>query len=1727
MGAPGATTLPDPEPTLSASALEFRVLGPLGVAAAGRPLSLGGRKQRLVLALLLLEANRVVSVDRLIDRVWGDEPPEAARSTIQAYVSRLRKVLGPGRIEARSPGYVLLAAPEEVDAEQFERLTADAHRRVESDPQAAKALLDRALDLWRGPALDDLEAEPGLRAQLTRLEELRLAAMEDRVEARLALGHHAELTPELERLVADHPLQERLWAALVLALYRSGRQAEALAAFQRARRILDDELGIDPSPELQRLQERILNHDPALQLRGRRLRGYELVERIGEGSTGTVYRAIQPIVRRDVAVKIIHRRLANDPEFVRRFEQEAHIVARLEHPHIVPLYDYWREPDGAYLVMRYLRGGSLKDRLEAKGPLSTEEAGQLVDQVASALDAAHRQNVVHRDVRPANILFDEDGNAYLSDFGIATEVAVAGALTRRRGGLSYYLAPEEVGGEPISAASDVYSLGLVLYAALAGRHPVGDESPSEILDRQSKAPTLRIDNIRPDLPDAVGEVIVRATNRDPTARYPDASSLALAFRAALEGGPVRPAAVAPVEVRNPYKGLRPFDEADAADFFGRDQLTLQLVARLSEPAPASRFLAVVGPSGSGKSSAIRAGLLPAIRRGDVPRSDRWFVVQMHPGVQPFQELETALLRVAVTHPPSLIEELERDDRGLLRAVDWILPKDDSELLIVIDQFEELFPLGEDEERRDAFLRTLVSVVSDPVSRLRVVVTLRADFYDRPLLHPGFGELLAARTQAVAPMRSGELERAITAPAERVGVSLEPRLLAEILMDVAHQPGNLPLLQYAMTELFQNRTDATLTAAAYRAVGGVGGALAGRAEELYRRLDEAGREVVRQLFLRLAILGEAGSEDRRRRVLRTELAALDVDQQAMDGAIQSFGEHRFLSFDRDPVTRGPTVELAHEVLLRSWPRLQGWIDSGRQDLRTYRRLSAEAAEWNAAGRDPSFLLRGSRLEQFESWAAGTDIALSQVEHEYVDASLRARDADVAEQGAQRQREASLKRRSVYRLRALVAVLTAGVLVAGSLAWVAEDRQRQAERESRIATSRELAAAAVSNLDVDTERSLLLALEAAKATRSVDGTVLSDAEEALHAALQAHRLVLTVPGYRGQFSADGNRLLVVGPQPGEADVYDAGTGALISNQIGEGRSQRDFRSAQLVFTPDGTRFATTAPTHNVAVYVTATGEELWHAGTCCSDLAITPDGRFLLIGLGGDVTGLVDLKTGEQVNSFPGMGGWAFSPDGKRALLTTGDWDPDLGTFVTGYVGDLHEPGGGTHILTLLGEGDIGGAAWGPDGSIVATSSPDNVVIWDSHTGERRFTFAPPAARFMTLNFGQGPGLLATAMSDDTTIVWRLASDRADPILRLAGHDAEIRSVGFNPDGSRLVTASDDGKVKVWDVTAEGGGESVTVRGTGGLDYSEDGRLLAVGSDDGHVDEYEAATGRRVVDIAAHTKKVDVIAFGRGGSRVATASLDGIVNLSDAASGGNVWTVRRVHGGDVATSPDGTTVATPGDAGTIRLVDATTSKLVGSLDSGDGELRPDLVGQSLAFSPSGKFLAGGGGFPFVYIWNVGDRSRLSLRQPFVESLAFSPDGRRLATAGFSEGSGSVRVWDTQTGQQLASLKRLAQVTGLAFSPDGSRIATSSRDGTLRLWDAATFEQLLTLATDANGRLAYNPDGTRLAYEAEGEVVRVLALPAEDLIKLAQARLGRSLTEEECQQYLYVDHCASPSR
>jgi WD40 repeat protein/DNA-binding SARP family transcriptional activator len=1685
--------------------MQIRVLGSMGAFEGDSALPLGGPKQRLVLALLLVRADQVVPVDRLIDEVWGEQPPATKRGVLQTYVSHLRKALGSYRIEGSGPGYLLRVTSDEVDALRFEALARNGHRLLADDPQAARRELGEALELWHGPPFADLAGEPSLQAEVQRLEELRVLVAEDRIAADLALGHADQLVGELEALTVAYPWRERLWSQLMLALYRSGRQGEALTTFSRARRQLSDELGIDPSPELQRLHAQILRQDPVLILGVRALRGYRLLERVGEGRFGIVWRATQPGTNREVAVKAFHPGVANQPEFIRRFEAEAQAIAAIEHPHVVPTYDYWREPDGAYLVTRFLRGGSLRALLDRSGHPEPDVAAALADQVVQAVAAAHRQRVVHGDLKPANVLLDDEANAYLGDFHIGGQIERS-SFGAPGNGVSY-LSPERLRGEHATPASDVYALGILLATLWA------------------------------DPPKPIRTIVQTCTTADPRQRYSDATAVLAALRqASVQTVPtVQPPAAAAHAVgqppRNPYKGLLAFAEADALDFFGREALTAQLVTRLGEVGPQSRFLAVVGPSGSGKSSVVRAGLIPALRAGSLPGSESWFVVQMTPGGHPFEELEAGLLRVAVNPPPSLIEQLQRDEAGLLRAVKRILPEGDAELLLVIDQFEEVFTLVEDEDRRRQFLTALLAAVTDPSSRLRVVITVRADFYDRPLRYQGLAELVRARTEAVVPLAAEELERATAGPAHRVGLAVDPALMARMVADVADQPGGLPLLQYALTELFDRRQDSALTLAVYHQIGGISGALARRADDLYTALSATAREAARQMFLRMVTLGE-GVADTRRRVARTELLSLGGDPRDAAAVIDAFGTARLLLFDRDPDTREPTVEVAHESLLREWGRLRNWIEAARHDLRTGRRLATATRDWIDADRETPLLASGSRLEHFAAWREHSGLAITPNEGEFLDASLAERDHRRAKEEARQARERMLERRSFRRLRALVAVFAVAALIAGILTVVALNQTRRLHDQVQVSAARELASAAVANLDVDPELSILLALEAVDATYQVDGTVVREAEETLHRAVQRMRLVRTHPQGGGlAVSTDGARFGTTG-QDGTAAVWDTATGERLLTLGGH-----EGWVFNIAFSSDDLHLATTDESGAVRLWDAASGQLLrtWqgHDGPAVG-VEFSPDGQWLATTGADGVARIWDIVSGTVQMALTGhtswVGGLAFSPDASRVATASAD--------ATARIWDLTT--GGT-VVSLTGhEWQVHQVAFSPDGSRVVTASLDGTAcVWDATSGDRLLTLSGHSSWVNSAAFSPDGTRIATAGQDATVAVWDAESGRR--LLRLAGHAAEVFNVAFTADGQRLLTGASDGTTRLWDVGPSGGRDWLTVATPNGrftgVTFAPDGTTFAVPLDDAGVSIRDVEAGSELRRLDGHDATIVRMAFSPDGSRLAAVAgsgatdkpANGTVPVWDVATGELllVLTGHRDEVGEVAFSPDGSRLVTGSRDATARVWDATSGEQLKILDPGGGGL---IYGT--AYSPDGQFIVTGqlgavaGQLGAVVVWDAETFERLRTVDGLeVHAMKFAPDGRLVTTQVYG-----ATILSVESGEVLATLRGHAGSTNLvAISPDGTRVATAGDDGTAKLWDLETGRELLTLY--GHDLLVYgvdfSPDGRLLATSSPDGITALHLLPIEEFRELARERLTRDFTDEECRQYLRLAHCLQTDR
>ncbi len=1449
------------------------------------------------------------------------------------------------------------------------------------------------------------------------------------------------------------------------------------------------------------------------------IKGYELHERIGSGGFGVVHRAYQTTVGREVAIKIILPRFANHPDFIRRFEIEAQLIARLEHPYIVPLYDYWRDPDGAYLVMRWLRGGSLRDALK-QGPFEVETTAQLLDQVTAALALAHRNDVIHRDLKPANILLDEDGNAYLSDFGIAKDIRnTKGSQTGSNIilGSPDYLAPEQARSDPVDARTDIYSLGVVLYEILTGQHPFPNKTSVERMYHHLNDPLPPITALPDDQCDDINAIIQKATAKNPHHRYGDVLEIAADFRQAtalsltqageslveqltlreqeilqaiIEGCSNREIAqklfvtvgtvkwhiwqlyrklhvrsrvqaiararelnllvsdttgeLAATEATyvplppagNPYKGLRAFQAVDARDFFGRERLVQRLVARLAERDEFSRFLAVVGPSGSGKSSVVKAGLIPALWRGDLPGSDRWFMVEMVPGSRPLDELEVALTRVAANQADLLRQHLERDAHGLLRAAGLILPDDGSELVIIIDQFEETFTLVPSEAMRAQFLNLIYAAVVDPHSRVRVVVTLRADFYDRPLHYPEFGELMRNCMETVLPLSADELEAAVTKPARRVGVSFEPGLVATITSEMHYQPGALPLLQYALTELFEQREDRTLSRAAYQYLGGAVGALAKRAEDVFNEQDDTGRDATRQMFLRLVTFDE-DSEESKRRVRRSELLSMAADADVMDDIIDTYAAYRLLTLDHDPATRSPTVELAHEAILREWDRLRAWLDDNRYDIRQQRLLAAAVNEWLAASSDPSYLLHGARLEQFAGWAAETGLALTHDERGFLDASSaqqaheeqveqerQQRELELAHQAANSAQQAEMsQRRAANRLRYLVAGLAVFLVVAVVLAAFALEARATAEDERGNAEREAL-----------TNHSLVLAKSAEQAYRR------GETDLALALALQAVD-VESPP------SETVHTLRDVAVGYGTRVVFGEHSGAVTALAISPDASYVISGScAEFGENPEMPRKWTGLPpcasgelvvmnlSQNEVVYRRNT-----HAGWV-NAVAFSPDGSEVVSGGDDGLMFVWDAQSGEIIRQFE-------SPSGPITALAfrPARSDSALQTVVSGSID-------GSLALWNFGTGDI-----------LATFSPDDLdtVEIEGHADVvDSITFSPDGTK------------LVSTSGDTTLIVWDV--DTGAILNRMEGHQASVMTAQFTPDGSAIVSGAEESSIRKWD-TLNREDIAPVAAPVGGSVYclaiTPDGHTIFVCREDEirlwSLTEWKETawlTDGSALDDGMFLTSV----LSADGRRLVAGTTNGIVRVWNLEQTDEVrrFDTDGAPLGTIAISADGRTLFT----GTLEycgglLWDIETGSAVQRFESANGNGLWSM-GAALFQTPEGQRAAvgcanwGEGGehrtWLAVFDTDTGEELyHLEGHEANIWRMAVSADGKIALSGSVYALGGELIQWDLETGILTRRFEIESAIGGIDLTEDGTRALTVVAEDTgsgdsLVLWD-----------------------------------------------------------------------------
>jgi WD40 repeat protein len=1095
----------------------------------------------------------------------------------------------------------------------------------------------------------------------------------------------------------------------------------------------------------------------------------------------------------------------------------------------------------------------------------------------------------------------------------------------------------------------------------------------------------------------------------------------------------------------PYLGLASYGVEDAGRFFGRGRMTARLVDLLAR----HRFVAVFGVSGSGKSSLLQAGLVPALRNGDGPPT-----VVITPGARP------------ATTPDEVLAQ---------------------ESVLVVDQFEELFTLCADKPERDRFVDSLLARAERPGGA--TVIGVRADFYARCIELPGLASLLADATVPVEPLTEDDVREVITKPANQVGVTVERALVTKILADVAGQPGALPLVSHALLETWRQRRSDTLTVTGYEAAGGLASAIARTAEAVYRRLTVEQEDTVREVLVRLVVLGEGGMSDTRRRVTRDEL-----DFAGVDVVLRELAAARLVVLGQD------TVEIAHEALIDAWPRLHEWLHQDRETLRLHRQLTHDSGIWDTHDRDPDLLYRGVRLA---AWEGRGMAGLNERERGFLAAS-RQRVA----------REARLRRR---RLRLTVTGLAMGLVVTTVLALVAVAQADRARDERDRALARQLVANARDQLQIDQELAVLLAREA------YDTKPIDEAAAVLRQAVADSRIRAVRSSGQNQvfgvaYSADGRRLASSGAD-GTIRVWRLDGPDKFGEQPHVLRGHTGHVWSP-VFSRDGRWLAAAGNDGAATVWDLVGGGApivLRANGGGVSAVAVSPSGARVAATGDDGLVHLWDRAAPQRPVLLPLGGGagyaLAFSADGTH--LAAGGADGEVRV----WRGD----GVGPPVVLRGHEGVIEQIAFSPDGQRLASGSQDDTVrVWrTSGEGEPLVLRAGDGA-VETVSFSPDGRRLASGHSGSDTIrVWNtIAGEFANP-LELHGHDGPVWSVAFSPDGRRVASGSGDGTIRLWDPAYPGTPQ--VFYGHDGpawfVAVSRDGRTIASSGVDGTVRLWRSPNRRDPLVLRGHDGSVRSVAVSADGRWVASAGKDRTVRIWDAVRGSAVAVLQHDHPvRPVAFSPDGRRVASGSSDGTVLIWPTDGGGAPITLHGHESEVF------SVTFSPDGQRVASAGQDSTVRIQRADGKGtpRVIRGSPgLVWCVAFTPDGQHLAACG---DDGSIRIWRADGhGRPRIHRGHRGPVWGMAISPDGRQMATAGADGTLRIRRLPDGSELVALRGhgDSVEGVGFRHDSTGL-FTADGDgTVRLVHCevcgPIDDVRAMADSRVTRSLTTEERATYL----------
>ncbi len=1173
------------------------------------------------------------------------------------------------------------------------------------------------------------------------------------------------------------------------------------------------------------------------------------------------------------------------------------------------------------------------------------------------------------------------------------------------------------------------------------------------------------------------------------------------------------------ECTNPFPGLRPFEVDEAHLFFGREGQSDELLRRLEK----TRFLAVVGTSGSGKSSLVRAGLLPALHSGYMMNEgSAWNIALMRPESDPIGNLARRLQALALTtdnsesKPTSTLDEerdmkkaileatLHRSARGLIEATKQLQLDPHENLLVVVDQFEELFRFQQDIKGSNkdaaAFVKLLLEATVQREVPIFVVITMRSDFLGDCAQFRDLPEALNNGQYIIPRMTRDQRQASMTGPAVVGGGAMTPRLVQRLLNDLGEDPDQLPILQHFLMRLWDHWSSSVTNGKSmdmedFTVVGELDHALSRHADETYNSLpDQRSKKLAEKLFKNLT---EKDSESRgiRRPTSFGNICKLSGAGAAELGEIVKFFSEKGRSFIMAPpikdITDDTLLDISHESLIRVWPRLRAWIEEESSSLREYRRLREVVKEWIDSGKKQDFLYRSIRLSQIKGLVNREEPNLDSTESEFLAASEK------------------LEEQSKSKARLRKQFLWGGIIGATIIFTLLFGKFFQLATQRDAALSRELVLMAENQLSINPARSVLLATEAIKRSST------EDAWSVLRSSTRDFNLRFKLMGHseavwEANFSPDGELLATAGSDH-EAIIWNIsrGTSTGLKHKGGVNRVK---------FNPNGTSLVTACLDGTASLWDVKTGRHRvvleGHSGPVV-DAGFSPNSQLVVTASWDRSARIWDAITGKLVSSLLGhmdeLTYASFSPDGKRVLTASGD--------STARIWDAQS---GRAVFTLKGHsGPVWTAKYSKDGSLILTASRDKSArVWNAANGQLVSVLRGHFAGVNTASFSTDGRYIITTSSDKTSRLWDVSTGELLSILR--GHTEMVYSANFSPDGNWIVTGSFDGTARLWDTNT---GEQVDIfLGHTGrvLDavFSPDGKWVATTGQDKSVRIWMANSSHLNKTLGKRGVAVSSASFSPNERQIAIGDLSGIVSVWNRQDG-NLSMELRGHKGLITStsySSDGAIFATSSKDGTIRTWDSHSGKNLALLE--EGSLRNNTVRgvrlvqgvNSVSFNPSGDSILSASGDGSVQVWDLSTPKLIKTLESTTSPIlcaAFSHNGK-LIVAGSEDGL--VKIWKENSGELLMDLEGHSDaISMVAFSRDDQFLFTTSRDGTGRIWDLATMSTTFELKSHSGpvhgGSIS--PDGIWVITAGEDKTAKIWKVSTGQLMDEIRGHAGPVLS------------------